>query len=310
MLGSVGSCGWVGFWRKLLFLRAAPRSGSGVRGILILPILVFSGLLLISCGGRGSGVSSGDELARVGEEVLYRHSLPADLDLGGADSAARLTAYVDSWVRSRLLYGHAKEALGGPVERIERQVNDYRARLYTDAYLEYEGLRSIDTAISESVLEEYYSRNSAYFTLSDPLVRVVFVRLGRESRYLEDLRSAMRALDLEGDSSLQEFSSLTVRAGVMPLFSLSEWVSLRAVERELPSSFSPGWNGRAARTVELEDGDVVYLLRFLDWLPAGSIKPIEAVRGELRNQVLRERLEAWRLGVEEQLVREHAQGLR
>lgn len=279
-------------------------SYKGVVGRLFHHLLLMA-LLAVAQGCRGrQALTAGSELARVGDEILYTNSLPQGYHgLSREDSLRLVQTYVDEWVRLQLLAQYAEEHLGGELPRLERQVHDYRARLYSDAFLQVVGAQEVDTVVTHQELEDCYSKNKGCFVLEEPLVRLAFVKVPAASPLLDDLRRVVKTLD-SSEERLQEFSTLTMRAGVLPEFLPINWVLLSRVEELLPKDFTPNWGGRAARNVEVRDGDIVYLLGFSDWIAPGAVKPFEAVGSELKSILIQERLASWRQEKVQALLKE------
>ena len=102
-------------------------------------IVIFYGLLSLSCGDYFNGKEDQVALARVGDSYLYKDDLRSLITPGMSphDSAALVVNYINNWASRQLLLSKSKINL--PEEKLaefDQLVADYKADLYTKAYLE------------------------------------------------------------------------------------------------------------------------------------------------------------------------------
>src|SRR5690606_24740872 len=126
-------------------------------------------LMTSSCDGLFNKEKEKVPVARVGEAYLYREDIAALVkdDMSKADSALFVTNYINNWASKQLLLSKSKITL--PEEQLaefDRLVSNYRADLYTRAYVEALVLQAQDTAVTRDQLRQYYQQRKENFKLS------------------------------------------------------------------------------------------------------------------------------------------------
>ena len=256
-----------------------------IRHRLIL-LLLFS-LFLVGCVDNTS--INYNVLVEVGDWKLYRNDIPVELYDGKSseDSAREVNLFVENWVRSALLYRYAEQKIGKDNPTLESRVSDYRRALYTQSY-ESEYVRNhLDTLVSEEEMKGFYEANQDLFILKRTIVRVLLLTIPENSQYIDEARKNYTLS--KGDESMQNLSSLSMRAGIQFLVMPDSWSPLTSLGKYLPNDVDITFGNRRARTAEFIDNGVVYLLSFQEWKGAGEFAPYEYVRSEVHAIILNRR---------------------
>ncbi len=245
-----------------------------------------------------------DRVVSIDDWSLQASEIPLNLYEGKSaeDSTRNVQQYVEAWIRNILLYRHAEQEIGRGNLKIEKQVLDYRRALYTQSY-ESEYVREhLDTTISIAEQHQFYEENQELFLLKRTIVRVLLLTIPEQSQYMAQVR---RHYTLQGgDASMQELSSLEMKAGVQLLLIPDTWYPLLSLGRYLPSYVDISFGNRRARHAEFVDDGKVYLLSFQEWKEAGTVAPFSYVQNEVKSIILNRREVALVRELEESIVSE------
>ena len=185
---------------------------------------------------------------------------------------------------------------------MERRVADYRRALYTQSFESDYVRNNLDTSVSEAEMKDFYEANRDLFTLKRTIVRVLLLKIPENSQYIDEVKKNYTLT--KGDESMQQLSSLSMKAGIQFLVMPEEWASLTSLGRYLPADVDITFGNRRARTAEFIDNGVVYLLSFQEWKGVGELAPYEYVRPEVHSIILNRREVNLLRELEEGIVKE------
>ena len=136
---------------------------------------------LFACNLLGTDQEA-DAIARVGDEYLYLSELE-NLVAGKEkkDSAEIAQAFIDQWIKEKLLIQKATQNLAENQLDFEKQLSDYRNSLVIYTYENELVKQKLDTIIDEAHYQTYYEANRKNFELREKLY---------QARYIEFLNSA------------------------------------------------------------------------------------------------------------------------
>src|SRR5690606_15503886 len=229
-------------------------------------------------------------VARVGEAYLYKNDLRMlKLDnMSKADSAAFVGNYIDNWAYKQLLLSKAKINL--PQERLkvfEDLVANYRTDLYTSAYKEALVLKSQDTTITDSQLQEFYERSKENFRLKERIVQLRFVELPRQNLDKDLIASKLKNFK---EADRRYLDSISVQFKKMN-FNDSIWVSVARVMEEIPvlTVDNQAKYLKKSQFFELQDSLGVYLARINNILEVNDIAPLSYMEPTIKQLLLNRR---------------------
>lgn len=254
--------------------------------LLCLTALVF----FSSCNSLFKETDEREPLARVGEAYLYKEdvaSLIAD-GMSAQDSTLFVNNYINNWASKQLLLTKSKINL--PEEKLaeyDRLVSDYRADLYTKAYLEALVLQAQDTAVTASELRGYYEREKENFKLDEKLVQLRFV--GLPSQFLDKDQVVTRMKSWKGPDKIY-LDSIAVQFKKIH-FNDSIWVSTSRVVEEIPglTPVNEAQYLKKSQFFEIGDSLEVYLGQVTDVLEVNDTAPLEYVEPDIRQLILNRR---------------------
>ncbi|WP_232520981.1 peptidyl-prolyl cis-trans isomerase [Flagellimonas nanhaiensis] len=231
-----------------------------------------------------------EPLARVGDQYLYKEDIASLIteDMNAEDSTLFVTNYINNWASKQLLLSKSKINL--PEDRLaefDRLVSDYRADLYTRAYVEALVLQEQDTAITESQLRDYYEKQKENFKLSEKLVQLRFICL--PGQFLDKDQVVTKMKDWE-TADKTYLDSIAVQFKKIH-FNDSIWVSTSRVMEEIPplNSTNEAEYLKKSQFFELQDSLEVYLGKVTDVLEINDTAPFEYIAPDIRQLILNRR---------------------
>lgn len=261
-------------------------------------LFLFAGILLSAFGcdfikmrSDAGGLDTNRQLvARVGTAYLYRDELtgvvPATVE--SADSAVRVEAYVDSWIRKQLLIQEATKKIDINEAEVERKILDYR---YSIIAYEYQTLyikENLDTAIAPGEIEKYYKENIDNFILKQNIVRATFLKVPKNAPQLRKVKEMIFAKTDEGKAELKSFC-LSFSAAYH--ISDSTWMIFDELVRNSPIVEIPN-KVQFLKTnpyYETEDDNYLYFLKVDEYRISDNVSPLEFVKDEISNIILNKR---------------------
>ena len=247
-------------------------------------------MLFASCEGLFNKEEEKHALARVGENYLYKEDIASLIreDMSPEDSTLFVTNYINNWASKQLLLSKSKINL--PEEKLaefDRLVSDYRADLYTRAYIEALVLQSQDTAVTQSQLKDYYEREMENFKLNEKLVQLRFVGMPAQFLDIDGVKAKIRNWK---DDDKRYLDSIAVQFKKIH-FNDSIWVSASRVVEEIPplTPVNEGNYLKNSQFFELQDSLEVYLGMVTNVLEVNDTAPFEYVEPDIRQLILNRR---------------------
>ncbi|MEY4930106.1 MAG: hypothetical protein RI909_830 [Bacteroidota bacterium] len=229
-------------------------------------------------------------VARVGNSYLYQDELigiaPA---VGGLeDSVARVTAYVNSWVRKQLVINEAMKNIDINELEVERKVLDYRYSLIGYEYQNYYIKQNLNDSVSDAEIETYYKNGIDNFILKQNIIQGTYIKVPKSAPRTNKIKDLMLSkknkdqVDLKsycisfsaayhlGDSSWIEFDKLVVNS---PLAEIPNKVQFL----------------RSYNYYETSDNEFLYFLKIDAYKISDNVSPLEFVKQEIKNIILNKR---------------------
>src|SRR5882672_4392960 len=229
-------------------------------------------------------------VARVNATYLYQDELVgiATSEISKEDSATRVTAYINSWIRKQLLISEAMKTININEAEVERKVLDYRYSLIGYEFQNFYIKQNLKDSISESEIQKYYQAHLDNFILKQNIIKGTYLKVPkgapRTSR-VKDLIFSQKEKDKNElksyclsfssayhlyDSSWMEFDKLVVNS---PL-------------AEIPNKiqFLKSYN-----YYETNDHEFLYFLKIEAYKISDNVSPVEFVKGDIKNIILNKR---------------------
>ena len=122
-------------------------------------------------------------VARVNDTYLYKTDLEGIVTAGAnpQDSADRVTAYINQWIRKQLLIDEATSRIDFDEAEIQRKILDYRYSLIAYGYQEYYVGQHLNKEVSEEEIKGYYDQNADNFPLKQNIIRGKFIKVPNDA---------------------------------------------------------------------------------------------------------------------------------
>ena len=231
-----------------------------------------------------------EPVARVNNAYLYKDELSEIATFGSSreDSAARVEAYIDSWIRKELLIQEATRKININEAEVERKILDYRYSLIAYEYQSYYIKQNLDTVFSEAEVKEYYQDNIDNFILKQNIVRATFIKVPKNAPKMDKLKDWIYSQDEDDKQSLKSYC-LSFSAAYH--ISDSTWMIFDDLVRNSPLMEIPNKVQflKATPYYETEDDNFLYFLKVDEYRISDNVSPLEFVTDEIENIILNKR---------------------
>ncbi len=262
----------------------------------LLPVLLAA-LLLGSCDlirmKRNPDEQPENErlpVARVNKSYLYKDDLTGIVQPGTSpeDSARRVEAYVNSWIRKQLLMQEALKKININEAELERKILDYRYSLIAYEYQAYYIRQHLDTAVSRADIENYYNKNRDNFILKQNIVRATFVKVPKSAPRINKLKDLILS---KKEKDRNELKSYCLSFSAAYHLSDSTWMVFDELVKNSPLAEIPNKVQflRNYSYYETADDQYLYFLKVDEYRISDNLSPLEFVRDEIRNILLNKR---------------------
>jgi hypothetical protein len=245
----------------------------------------------------------GEPLAKVGGKTLYVSDIQEIFpkNISASDSIVMQRNYVDMWVKKELLLKLAEENLDSKRKNVTALLDEYRTSLlvyrYEQEYIEHR----LDTVVTDAEIELFYNANKQNFMLGKPLVRVLFIKLKRNSPYLERIRSLYRTSNHDDISTLE---NLCLQAALRFDYFGDRWLSTEELITELPPVRNMEEQLLQKKYIEVSDNVYTYLVAVREYRERNSVAPLEYERSGIKTMILSRRKQYMIEDLEKRVLRE------
>ena len=245
--------------------------------------------LMISCNSSSSDVKQG-VLARVNDTYLYKDDIKDLIPDGTSaeDSIAIVKNYINRWASQKLLIDAAEVNLGKEArDTFDILIKQYKVDLYTKAYLEEIVLRSVDTVVTETEMNNYYDENKVNFKTNGMLVQLRYVNLQKDNPKFETIKNKFFDFQKK-DGKFWETYKLQFKS-----FALNDsvWVEMSQIYSKLPF-IDPDNKEQfivAGKKIQQPDSLHVYLVKIRNVIDKNQIAPFVYLKPTLKEVILNKR---------------------
>lgn len=248
-------------------------------------------VVLLLAAGCGKLVRQSERIvvAECYNDKLYADELEGLIppSAGKLDSLAQVEAFIDSWVRRKILVHQAEMNLPPSELDFTKQLQDYRNSLVIFAYESQLIDQYLDTVVSQDEIAAYYEDHKENFQVRSTMVRVVYVILDRDSKQEKEFKKLLSdrdTLDMAHLDALASHHAKYASLDVDNWVRLDDFLAIVPVEIYNHESFL-----RKNRFVSFEKDNFLYMVRFEDYLLEKSVSPIEIEETGIRNIILLKR---------------------
>jgi hypothetical protein len=266
-----------------------------VKAVYSLAALVAFALTISSCDlirmkKDDQQVDARKPVARVNNTYLYQDEL-AGLVNGKTpkdDSIARVTAYINSWVRKQLLINEAMKNININEAEVERKVLDYRYSLIGYEFQNFFIKQNLDDSVSEDEVDKYYKEHSDNFILKQNIVRGTFIKVPKEAPRTKRVKDLIFS---KSDKDMNELRSYCLSFSSAYHLSDSTWIEFDKLAVNSPMAEIPNKIQflKTSPYYETEDTKSLYFLKIDEYKISDNISPLEFVKEDIKNIILNKR---------------------
>lgn len=229
-------------------------------------------------------------VARVNEVYLYEDDLSGIVDQKStqADSIARVTAYVNSWIRKQLIIQEATRRINIDEAEVERKVLEYRYSLIGYEYQNFYIRQHLDENISAQEIIDYYNQHLDNFTLKQNIVRGTFIKVPKTAPRTNKIKDMIYS---RKEKDMEELRSYCLSFSTVYHLADSTWIEFDKLVVNSPIAEIPN-KIQFLKTnpyYETNDAEYLYLLKVDDYKISDNVSPLEFVKEDIRNILLNKR---------------------
>jgi len=255
------------------------------RTIITTFALILSALMLVGCHGGNEDVA-----ATVAGHKLLRSEVAAIVPEGTSqeDSAALAAQYIEQWIDQMVIISKAEKNV---TVDFSKQMELYRNSLLVHAYEQQIVEQNIDTAVSNSEIEEYYNSHPNDFLLASPIVKIVYFKLKPTTPVKVQQRvKTMMMADTLKDEDIVKLQQTAAPHSVEFSMDYDQWVALGDLRGKMPETvFSNPSYLRYHRFIQQSDSTGISLVRLFGYKITSERAPIEVERDNIKTIIINRR---------------------
>ena len=248
---------------------------------------------------------TGDEIVAVaGSEKLYRSDLERVLPKGipAEDSTRLAMQYIATWASDIVYVSIAEEQLSKSEKDVTKELEDYRKSLLKYRYEQLYVNERLDTAVTDSQVQDYYDVHQDKFMLQRPVVKARFLAIFSDSPAKEQIRRRMSSDDV---NVLVEADSLAFSAAHRYVGWNDEWIDVAALAKEFGMDYTEVLAKRKGDWVEVEGEDGLSRIAYIsDMVKDGELAPVEYAAQSIRDMIISTRKQRLIMTLEQDLLKD------
>jgi hypothetical protein len=253
---------------------------------------VFAAVLIAGCARIKSANEEEGRIpvARVENSYLYKDELEGITAPGtpAQDSATRVEAYIDSWIRKELLIQEATRKMDINEAEVERKILDYRYSIIAYEYQTQMVKKNLDTAITNQEIQDYYKENIDNFILKQNIVQATFIKVPKTAPRTEKIKEMIFS---SREKDFRELKSYCLSFSSAYQISDSTWMVFDDLVRNSPLAEIPNKIQflKANPYYETSDDSYLYFLKVNTYRITDNVSPLDFVKNEIKNIILNKR---------------------
>lgn len=263
----------------------------------IIRFVVFSSLVcLAGCDlirmkqEKNEAENARKTVARVHNSFLYQDELAGIIPAGATadDSIARVTAYVNSWIRKQLVIHEATKNIDINEAEVERKVLDYRYSLIGYEYQNYYIQKNLNDSVSDKEIQDYYNSRQDNFILKQNIVQGTYIKVPKEAPRTKRIKDLMYS---RKDKDVAELRSYCLSFSAAYHLADSSWIEFDKLVVNSPLAEIPNKVQflRSHNYYETTDAEFLYFLKIDAYKMSDNVSPLEFVKQDIKNIILNKR---------------------
>jgi hypothetical protein len=246
-------------------------------------------LIQMKRGKKGSDESR-KPVARVNQSFLYLDELKGIVpkDATAADSAARISSYVTSWIRKKLLLNEAAKNIDINEAEVQRRVEEYRYSLIGYEFQNFYIKKNLNDSVSSTEITAYYKTHLDNFVLKQNIVQGSYIKVPKTAPRIQRIKPLVFS---NKPKEMEELKSYCLSFSAEYQLPDSSWIELDKLVANSPMATIPDKIQflRNYRYYETNDQDFLYFLKVDAFKIVDNVSPVEFVESEIKNIILNKR---------------------
>jgi hypothetical protein len=229
-------------------------------------------------------------VARVSNSFLYQDELIGITPPSSSaeDSIARVTAYINSWIRKQLVINEAMKNIDINEAEVERKVLDYRYSLIGYEYQNYYIKQNLNDSVTDKEIEDYYKERLDNFILKQNIIRGTYLKVPKEAPRTKRIKELMYSTK---EKDLAELKSYCLSFSAAYHLADSSWIEFDKLVVNSPLAEIPNKIQflRSYNYYETSDSEFLYYLKIDAYKISDNVSPLEFVKQDIKNIILNKR---------------------
>ena len=205
-------------------------------------------------------------------------------DLSAEDSLMLVQSLCEKWAKEQLLVQKAKINLPLNLQDVKSQVDSYEKSLLIYSYQKELLNQKLDTFVSNDELKSFYEKNKQNFILTDPVVRVNYIKLKKEVPYLSKVQHLYKKQDEESKLSLEDYCYQFADDYYLD----DSWLRVNDILKVLKDNYNTQ-SLYKGKSIEFSDDYYYYFLYVKKYISKGSVSPFEMVSSQINSIIINRR---------------------
>lgn len=250
-------------------------------------ILLFS-IASFSCNKKEQEEGK-TPLAKVHDKYLYLEDI-ADMipnDIPPKDSINKVKSFVDFWVKQRALTKTAELNLAEEQKDVSEELENYRMDLLIFRYKQKFLEQNLDTIVTNEQVNAFYEMHQAEFRLTQPAVKVRYIKILRTSPNLKMVKSLYRSKKEKYIQQVKDYCEES--SSVYDEFN-NNWMYFKDLLQEIPTQITEHEKYLKSKSyIEAKDSVYLYLVNINNHKLKGAIAPQIFVQENIQSMLLNKR---------------------
>jgi hypothetical protein len=205
-----------------------------------------------------------------------------------ADSAARISSYVTSWIRKQLLLNEAAKNIDINEAEVERRVEEYRYSLIGYEFQNFYIKKNLNDSVSSTEIAAYYKTHLDNFVLKQNIVQGTYIKVPKTAPRIQRIKPLVFSNKAK---EMEELKSYCLSFSAEYQLPDSTWIELDKLVANSPMATIPDKIQflRNYSYYETNDQDFLYFLKIDAFKIVDNASPVEFVQSEIKNIILNKR---------------------
>jgi len=274
----------------MISLRLKYAQVSGFIIIMAIFLCLFSCDLIRMKKDKNEDGNKRKPIARVNNAYLYADELKGIVPEKTTkdDSAARINAYVTSWVRKQLLIQEAIKTINIDEAEVERKVLEYRYSLIGYEFLNYYIQQHLNDSVDDAAIETYYKAHLDNFILKQNIIRGTYIKVSKDAPRTKRIKDLMFSFK---EKEINELKSYCLSFSAAYHLADSSWIEFDKLAVNSPLAEIPNKIQflRSYNYYETSDQAYLYFLKVDAYKITDNVSPLEFVKHDIKNIILNKR---------------------